>query len=151
MAKASVRLICSNCGQEFTATKGCNNRTEADNWEKYMSRIGGECKECYVAKKKAEKEAHIAEQAKVNSEMAQGCPLTLPELQGTEKQIKWASDLRNGVIAAMNNRKCKWDVLLQNTERDDIKPEFEKLMEPSAKWWIENRGSPIFGVRGIGW
>jgi hypothetical protein len=151
MAKASVKLTCSKCGQEFTATKDCHNRSEASNWEAYMSRVGGVCTTCWAAEKKAEKEASIQENRIKLAEAVKGCPVAFPNLMGSEKQIAWANDLRNGVVAAMINKKFYWDKAEDMARNDpEIKVEWDKLFMPSAKWWIDNRGKEIFGYFRIG-
>lgn len=55
----------------------------------------------------------------------------MPDLDGTPKQIKWANDLRDGVI---------------NRTSHDLRERFQPRMlsiiaeRTSAAWWIENRG-----------
>lgn len=90
MAKATVNLICEQCGAEFTRTKTCYNRREADNWEAYMLDNGGICTECWKAQKRAEREAETAKfvESVYNK-------LNLPEIDAvSEKQKKYAEDLR---------------------------------------------------------
>lgn len=91
MAKAVVNLICEKCGAEYTRTKICYNRKEADSWEAYMTdRAECLCLECYKEKKKAEYEA---EKQKFVDECYS--KLNLPQIDGvSEKQVKYAEDLR---------------------------------------------------------
>ena len=55
----------------------------------------------------------------------------MPDLDGTPKQVKWANDLRDGVI---------------NRTSHDLRERFQPRMlsiiaeRTSAAWWIENRG-----------
>ena len=151
MAKARVHLTCNKCGQEFWAEKTCYNRSDANDWEQYMERVGGTCKECWAKEKEAEREAQKAAFSEAAAEGAQGIPFELPALTGSEKQIKWANDLRNGVIATLNNYKIKWEEFLSKAETDEeVKAELDKIMNPSAKWWIENRFKRIMEVAIIG-
>ena len=91
MAKAKVRLICATCGASFEISKTCYNRTDADNWEAYMSeRDDCTCSECYKKAKQAEREA---ERQKFVEDVYS--KLELPQIEGvSEKQIKFAEDLR---------------------------------------------------------
>lgn len=99
MAKARVELTCAECGESFEISKTCNNRTEADNWEDYMSgRTNLICSDCYYKAKKAEREA---EKQKFVEEVYS--KLNLPQIEGvSEKQVKFAEDLR---IKFIYNRK----------------------------------------------
>ena len=151
MAKARVKLVCVKCGQEFWAEKTCYNRSEANNWEEYMERVGGTCKECWIKEKEAEREAKKAEFSRAAAEGAQGLPFELPALTGSEKQVKWANDLRNGVIATLNNHKIKWEEFLETAKTDEeVKAELDRIMNPSAKWWIDNRRTRVMDVAVIG-
>lgn len=52
---------------------------------------------------------------------------SIPELQGSEKQVKWANTIRHNAIEMMSRKKRKaefWEKVREKTE---------------AKWWIENR------------
>jgi hypothetical protein len=52
---------------------------------------------------------------------------SIPELQGNEKQVKWANTIRHNVLEMMSRKKRKvdfWNWVREKTE---------------AKWWIENR------------
>lgn len=58
MAKASVTVICKTCGKEFTHTKVCFNRRDADRYEEWAKDNIDECSECYSARmRKAREEA----------------------------------------------------------------------------------------------
>lgn len=90
------------------------------------------CPECYKKQKEAEREAQHQEALKKTAD--------LPELTGTEKQVKWAVDIRAKALDAW--KKCKE----RNLEFDEA-PEFIAFVEndifggkTTAKWWIENRG-----------
>lgn len=47
MAKAVAICTCSTCGKEFTKSKICRNRTEADNFEKWAEENIDTCPVCY--------------------------------------------------------------------------------------------------------
>ena len=76
----------------------------------------------------------------------------LTNLTGTEKQIKWAEDIRKNVIiySYWNFKEFIANVKkfykVDNTDKrikkmeDDFFDELEKrYSNPSAKWWIDNR------------
>lgn len=144
MSRASVVLTCKKCGKEFTHIKhNCYNSTDARKYEEWAKKNVDTCPDCYKVEQEAKKLAERAKQAAGNSEGAKSCPLEFPVLIGSEKQIAWATDLRNGIISAMVDRKAKWDMLI-NTDNQTVKAEMVKLMEPSAKWWIDNRMKKVF-------
>ena len=78
---AKVKLKCPECGTEFTKTKNCINKSEANDWEEYIKGLGLYCKQCYFE----EQQKQTLQKAKV---------FKLPKLIGTEKQISYAESLR---------------------------------------------------------
>lgn len=97
MAVARVTLVCPTCGAEFTKTKTCYNRKEADRWEEYMTTTDMECPECYKARMAAETEAAAAEII---------AKFGMPEITGaSDKQIKYANDLRNKYLLTLDVEK----------------------------------------------
>lgn len=54
MAKASVKIICKHCGKEFTHSKKCYSRKEADSYEAWAVSHIDMCPECR-AKAQAER------------------------------------------------------------------------------------------------
>lgn len=79
MAKAVANCKCVKCGKSFDVTAIKRNRREADNFEEWAEANITMCYDCERA------EAH--EEALKASE-------GMPELTGSEKQIKWAIDIR---------------------------------------------------------
>jgi len=146
MAKASVSLHCTQCETEYTMTKTCHNRTEADSWESYMEGRDGLCTECW---KKAQQLKREAEQAqlveKVNTKLNEA-GIVLPELTGSENQIAWAKAIRYKVIEQLTKMGFKWDAITNRTYQESIAAEVAKLFETSAKVWIDSRGKKIFTV-----
>lgn len=57
MAKATANCKCATCGAEFTRTKTCQNRSDANSWEAWAEDHFDECPTCYGARKRAEEEA----------------------------------------------------------------------------------------------
>ncbi|MDD1449928.1 hypothetical protein NHF48_001565 [Sphingomonas sp. H160509] len=78
------------------------------------------CRDCFVAEKRAEEVAAAALSSAAVSH------LVLPPLTGTDRQISWASTVRNKWLAALTNSNSDADcnACLQITD---------------AKWWIDCR------------
>lgn len=53
MAKATATCTCATCGAEFTMTKICCNRRDADSWEAWATANIDECDVCYAARMRA--------------------------------------------------------------------------------------------------
>lgn len=87
MAKATVTYTCASCGGTFEKSVIKRNRTVADQWEAWAAENIRECPQCYAARTRAEKLAEISSRA-----------AGLPALQGTEKQVAWALQLRDDMI-----------------------------------------------------
>jgi hypothetical protein len=125
MAKASVKIVCEDCGKVFTWERKCFNRKQADETEEWAKDHVTQCPSCYgkmmsaIARKKAEKESKAF------------APLlekyNLPLLTGTEKQVAWADTIRNNAIGK-----------LLELEPTDSFMEWLRTKN-TAKWWIENR------------
>lgn len=61
MAKAKVTCTCTTCGSEFTKTKYCYNRREADNWESWAESYFDTCPDCWRKQQEAKKIEGAAE------------------------------------------------------------------------------------------
>ena len=129
MAKATAHLTCSRCGAEYIRTKICYNRADANSWESWMEshQEGNLCTQCYFEEQK-EKEAELRD--KLESE------LSLPALTGTEKQIKWARDIRAKLISDAVR-------FMDGNKATELYKQFRSWLDnqPSASWWIDHRDS----------
>lgn len=79
-------------------------------------------------------------------------PFEFPELEGTEKQIKWAEDTRRKFVERIEKRGClNWELTAKGVYPINAKEKYEeevgKLTNNSAKWWIDNRYGEIFGIQ----
>lgn len=154
MAKAIVKMICEVCGKTYTMERTFSSRKEADNFEDYMDGRAGTCHECYAEKMKSKREADKAKASAEATAAIEGCALALPELVGSEKQIQWATDIRKRFIAQMYKRGVRtvnaWEKLIPENQpeekREVAKAEYNKIMNASAKFWIEIRGQKIYGL-----
>jgi hypothetical protein len=146
MAKATAIFICTDCGKEFTRTTTHYNRQEADHWEIWAKQNPqGLCPECWKADRQAKRDADLAAQKAKTPEIEAASPITLPALVGSEKQVSWARDIRAQFLEKIQKRKIKWEAVLAS-EKPEIKTELAKIMNTSAKWWIENRDDSLFGI-----
>lgn len=129
MAKATVRLICKECGLEFSREAIKRNRRDADDWEEWAKKNITMCPHCWAKTVLEEKRRTNAE--KVERFLAGH---ELPDLTGSEKQIAWANNLRIERIANGVNDKMQYndacDILFANTTE--------------AKFWIDHRFDPDF-------
>ena len=94
MAKATVTCTCCECGKSFTASKILASRDQANNWEEWAKSNIIQCDECRAKSREEEKAAANAKAAEAAKEFA------LPELTGSDKQVAWATELRNKFIVA---------------------------------------------------
>lgn len=131
MARAQVKLTCSECGATFIWERHCcHNRRAANEAEEWAASNIDLCPECYAKKCAAEREAkHQAEY-----EAAAKASAGLPALTGSERQIRWATTLRAEALDAL---------------RKMIDPVFWAAVEgvfaaeTSAGWWIDHRGNAM--------
>jgi hypothetical protein len=70
---------------------------------------------------------------------------TLPALEGSEKQVKWANDIRKaaiGLVIEVLDEELKYEPSHFSAELIDVKDGlFSIYAEKSAKWWIDSRRS----------
>jgi hypothetical protein len=125
MAVASVKIICKDCGKEFEWRRKCYNRKEANNSEEWAKENVNQCPDCWHKeqmeiknqKEKESSDAFAAELEKYN----------LPALTGTEKQVEWATTIRNNAVGKTISQKPTeifWEMIESHTD---------------AKWWIDHR------------
>ena len=90
MARAKAICECKVCGGRFEKIRyNCYNREQANSWEEWAVSYFDECPDCYE-KRKAEELKQEAKEA------------GLPELEGTERQIKWANEIRKKMVDKLN-------------------------------------------------
>lgn len=92
------------------------------------------CNDCYGVKK--DREAALASDG-------------LPVLQGSEKQISWATTLRMSVVSAIDTAIAELEAKRGAVEAlgidwcvaEDVIRTIKtgRLLQTSAKWWIDNR------------
>lgn len=127
MAKASVKLICEVCGGTFIWSRQCGNREEANRVEKWARESITVCPQCsFEAKRKLENE-----KAKEKTEK-----LSLPQLEGSEKQIAWANTIRLKFVEVYEEENVL--TARRYVSRCNV---FESILrsETQATFWINKR------------
>lgn len=123
MAIATVNCTCRKCGAEFTIRAKRTNRAAANDYVEWAAENIDLCPDCYRTEQREQRRAENAEKSEV---------FTLPELDGSPKQIAWANDLRLRFCADAR-RVCGDNELMLRGVQLVIDS------RRSARWWIDNR------------
>jgi hypothetical protein len=69
-------------------------------------------------------------------------PMQLPPLQGSEKQVTWASQIRDDAVTKLLTAESEYS---HDAIRSLVLKDFrqEVIKECSASWWIDNRHASI--------
>lgn len=142
MAIASAKCTCKKCGDYFWKETRKMNCREATSWEEWARKNFDICPQCeYEAR--AAKAAELAQKA-----AAEG----LPQLQGSQKQVVWAEQIRAELLEDARNCLLKNREYIEKHESDVTKREeklhiidiYEEILgqiqrKSYAAWWIDNR------------
>ena len=142
MALAKVKLTCSICGNEYTVSKVCYNRKDADSFEEYMKSQEGKCPDCFAIERRTQESierAQAAEQAAIKAKK-----LGFATLEGSTKQVAWAETLRWEILDRIGRQVTGYtfqgeEITKENSETlsEAVKKFFES--EVSAQLFIDNR------------
>lgn len=146
MARAQLKCTCPECGTTHYWQVNCHNRREADSWEEYHAGDTDRlCPECYRKMMAKKREEERAEQNKAAA--ATAAALNLPALTGTEKQVAWATTIRQAALdGALLHAAGGTASNLNDKGRALIVAVIAK-MPAEAKWWIDNRDDAEISVR----
>lgn len=147
MAKAEIKCTCPECGATHYWSVTCYNRREADRWEEYHADEANTrlCPECYAkAKAKERAEAREAEN-KAAAETAGA--LGLPELSGSEKQVAWATSIRQKALDEALSAAAGGSTRVLNDEGRAFVAAVLGRMSAEARWWIDHRDDAADLVR----
>ncbi|MFR8116922.1 MAG: hypothetical protein ACLVAK_07970 [Clostridia bacterium] len=140
MAQYSITFSCGHTG---TVNLIGNNREKRIEYLKNH----GKCSDCYK-KELAEKKAAAFKKCKEEAKK-----LELINLEGSNKQIEWAIQIRQGFISQYNfylNKMKEEDKILYNKYHSIMKNSedlFEYLLSiNSAKFFIENRSKELYEI-----
>ncbi len=138
MTIARASCICERCGKEFEVVTKRPNRRDADNFEGWAEENITVCPEC----RNREKEETYQREAEAARKKAE--ERGLPELKGSEKQIRWALVVREKRIGEIEQIIREAEKLAVTDKERKILSSFkayaEKLFfELDASYWIESR------------
>lgn len=136
MARAKALCMCKTCGYEFEHIAYRGNSKDARSYEKWASENIDECPSCREERIKAERE----KQNRISAEAAQ--TKGWPELTGTEKQVAWATSIREKELGDAAEE-CTRRLKTRHPEAYKIAmAAIDKLVSTRTKasWWIDNRG-----------
>lgn len=139
MAKATANCICLECGSEFTKSKTCYNRTEANNWEKWAEENYTQCPKCW-GKEKREKEQKQPLTLNISlNPFSDSRPIVLHFSGNTinnKDNIKsiggyfWGQKAISGLLGIMENTIYCWNKTITVAEMD---AEIKKAVSIGAK------------------
>lgn len=143
MAKAIAVCTCTTCGKTFEKTSVRSNRRDADSWEAWASNTFDECPDCYKLRKQQERELANKRAKERASELG------LPELFGSEKQIAWATKIRDESLKNLNTILKKQEERFHRSGKEKYAERIKVLQltkshmekQRSASWWIGFRGA----------
>ena len=161
MAKAKAKFVCATCGKEVEVE--VTGRNSRDAWERaaWAAENYTECSDCYYARKRRERGAEREAEREANLKAIEGA--ALPELTGSEKQIKWATDIRakfyadftkkSGKVLRHNARAVesitdpdrKAEALVKVRAVEETYAGFDAWLrsKASSSWWIDRRGCTL--------
>lgn len=85
MSRVKLKIKCDKCGNLFEHVHYCRNTTEADRYEQWALKNITTCSVCLANDYKVDRQKEIEKfEQKWN----------LSQLKGSEKQIRWARDIR---------------------------------------------------------
>lgn len=136
MAKAIAKCTCKVCGIVFEVTAFRQNRRMADSFEQWAEKNITLCKECenrQIEERNAQENARAIEAAAERG---------WPELTGSDKQIGWASSIREaglpGLIKFVEQSKKNTMIPAERLNAGEIA--LKVIMgKTEASWWIDNR------------
>ncbi len=136
MARATAYCKCEKCGAEFEIEVYKPNRRTADSYAEWVSKTHTLCYDCEKAITEAKRKEENEAAAKKAEEAG------LPKLIGSEKQIAWATTIRQELVDKVMNTERVHD----GYDIDELKKNRELFMELinegdllTAKWWIDYR------------
>jgi hypothetical protein len=101
------------------------------------------CAECYAAQRQQE----ATERAAQAQQAAQA--QSLPQLTGSDKQIAWASDIRQQMLVAIADLRVQAKKAIEHPERDPqgtapvVLAVLDEILKTrtEARWWIDSRNT----------
>lgn len=117
MARAIAKCTCAKCGEKFEKVHFGYNRKDADQWKEWAEENCTICPDCW---RKLQQEEDAAKAAEIIERFS------LPEITGkSEKQIKFANDLRNKLLAKPETAK-NLQLIAECLNKEQCKEQAEK-------------------------
>ena len=138
-------MVCAECGAEYWAEKTCCNRSEANRWEAWMQGQEGCCRECYAKRMAAERAAD--REAENAAAAARAAELNLPALEGSEKQVAWATTIRQEALDSALRAAAGADTAALNADGRAFVAGVVARMSVEARWWIDRRDDVAHLIR----
>ena len=135
MARARAICKCATCGRTFEVIAYKNSSREARSFEEWAADHITECNDCAEkrrAAKRAEENAKAASEAQENG---------WPELTGSEKQVAWATTIRQQQISELAEKVKPEAAMVYSECINDL-----VQAHTSAAWWIDNKGYPFCDI-----
>jgi hypothetical protein len=129
MAKYTITRSCSHTEEvQIYGTNSHGERTRQAEYE--ATKL---CRECYLAAQQAKRDAAAAEAAQTATEQG------LPELTGSEKQIKWALSIRAEKLSELAATLAQVTVHNPTTDAMLATAQQRLTAHTASSWWIDNR------------
>ncbi len=105
MSRVKLKIKCDKCGNIFEHVHYCRNTTEAEGYEQWALKNITTCSICLTNDYEADRKRKIEtfEQK-----------WHLSQLKGTEKQIRWARDIRYNYLHELTDENIKTTIQLIN-------------------------------------
>lgn len=135
MAIAKAQCTCSTCNQKFEYRKNCANRRAADSFESWAQENITECPDCRAARIQSQRDQENAQAAQIAADHQR------PALKGSEKQIAWATTIREKCLASVTSYyAAKMSKHPEAAIYQDVLTAY-LLNKRAAAWWIEKMRS----------
>ncbi len=126
MPKVNETIICKNCGNTFTKSITIFKSKEREKTSEYIKENYTLCPICYRKIKEEEKKKEEEEKIKEILDIVKANNSTLVKLEGSEKQVAWAENLRYRMLY------CKKDKITKEV--------IDKInQQTDANFWINYR------------
>lgn len=135
MAIAKAQCTCSTCNRTFIYRKNCANRPAADSFEAWAQENITECPDCRAARIQSQRDQENAQAAQTAADQQR------PALKGSEKQIAWATTIREKCLASVTSYyAAKMSKHPEAAIYQDCLTAY-LLKKRAASWWIEKMHS----------
>lgn len=140
MAVVKMELTCRECGKTFAHRRECHSRAEADRYESWAKDNIDICTDC---RRQQQREERAAANAKAVAALMDKYGMSLPDIEGTEKQVAYANSLRSEYIAhnSIAERYC-YTVAAMRDEREKLECETKKQGKTVEEYWAECLNHP---------